>query len=103
MDNKKKLFVGGLSYDTTDESLGELFSQAGTVESAAVIRDRMSGRSKGFGFVEMATEEEAEKAISTLSGQSLDGREISVNIARPKVENPDRGGSGGGGGRFGRR
>ncbi len=97
MDNKKKLFVGGLSYDTTDESLGELFSQA------AVIRDRMSGRSKGFGFVEMATEEEAEKAISTLSGQSLDGREISVNIARPKVENPDRGGSGGGGGRFGRR
>lgn len=100
-ENKKKLFVGGLSYDTTDESLREFFSQAGNVESAAVIKDRMSGRSKGFGFVEMASEDEADKAINTLNGQSLDGREISVNVARPKVDNPMRGN--GGGGRFDRR
>jgi cold-inducible RNA-binding protein len=102
-ENKKKLFVGGLSYDTTDESLREFFSQAGNVESAAVIKDRMSGRSKGFGFVEMSSEEEAEKAVNTLNGQSLDGREVSVNVARPKVDNPMRGGGNGGGGRFDRR
>lgn len=100
MDNNKKLFVGGLNYATTDDNLRELFAQAGTVESATVIIDRMSGRSKGFGFVEMATEEEANAAIEQMNGKELDGRTISVNIARPKVDRPsfgggDRGGRGG--------
>ncbi|MBI3627167.1 MAG: RNA-binding protein [Candidatus Sungbacteria bacterium] len=80
----KKLFVGGLSYDTTDSSLREAFSKAGTVESAAVITDKMSGRSKGFGFVEMSSEDEAANAISTLNGKNLDGRAITVNEARPQ-------------------
>ncbi|OGY88816.1 MAG: hypothetical protein A2927_00285 [Candidatus Komeilibacteria bacterium RIFCSPLOWO2_01_FULL_45_10] len=86
----KKLYVGSLSYDTTEEGLKEAFSQAGTVESAAVISDRMSGRSKGFGFVEMSTEEEAQKAIEMFNGQELDGRKIVVNEARPMEERPKR-------------
>jgi RNA recognition motif-containing protein len=97
MDNNKKLFVGGLNYATTDDNLREFFAGVGTVESATVIIDRMSGRSKGFGFVEMATEEEAQKAIDELNGKELDGRTISVNIARPKVDRPSFGGGGGGG------
>ena len=80
----KKLYVGGLSYNTTDNSLREAFSQAGAVESATVIMDRMSGRSKGFGFVEMSSEEEAQKAIEMLNGKDLDGRTITVNEARPQ-------------------
>jgi RNA recognition motif-containing protein len=80
----KKLFVGGLSFDTTEDGLREYFSQAGTVESAAVITDRMSGRSKGFGFVEMSTDEEAQKAIDMFNGKDLDGRNITVNEARPQ-------------------
>jgi RNA recognition motif-containing protein len=80
----KKLFVGGLSWGTTDNKLSEFFSQAGTVVSAVVITDRFSGKSKGFGFVEMSTDEEAETAKRTLNGQELDGRKIAVDDARPQ-------------------
>lgn len=79
----KKLFVGNLSYSTRDEGLKEAFEKAGTVLSAKVITDRESGRSKGFGFVEMSSAEEAQNAISTLHEQEVDGRKIVVNIARP--------------------
>lgn len=96
----KKLYVGGLSYDTTEEGLKEHFGQAGTVESAVVITDRISGRSKGFGFVEMSTEEEAQKAVETLNGTEFDGRTISVAEARPMEERPARTGGFGGGGGF---
>ncbi|TSC91953.1 MAG: RNA recognition motif-containing protein [Parcubacteria group bacterium Licking1014_17] len=92
----KKLYVGGLSYDTTEEKLKEAFAQFGTVESAAVIIDRMSGRSKGFGFVEMSTEEEAQKAIEGMNGKEFDGRTITVNEARPPEARPPRQGGGGG-------
>lgn len=81
--NPKKLFVGNLSYSTTDESLNKHFSQAGKVESANIITDKMSGRSKGFGFVEMSTEEEAKKAVEMFNGKELDGRALTVNEARP--------------------
>ncbi|PIR02811.1 MAG: RNA-binding protein [Candidatus Nealsonbacteria bacterium CG_4_9_14_3_um_filter_35_11] len=80
---EKKLYIGSLSYSTTEDSLRDLFSQAGTVDSVAVIIDKISGRSKGFGFVEMSTEEEAEKAIEMFNGKELDGRKIVVNEARP--------------------
>jgi RNA recognition motif-containing protein len=86
----KKLYVGGLSYGTTDETLKEGFSQAGAVDSASVIIDRMSGRSKGFGFVEMSTEEEAQKAIEMFDGKDFDGRTIKVNEARPMEDRPKR-------------
>lgn len=110
----KKLYVGGLSYSTTDDSLREGFAAAGTVESATVIMDRMSGRSKGFGFVEMSTDEEAQKAIEMFNGQEFDGRKVTVNEARPLEDRPPRqggfgggnrrfGGGGGGGGRGGNR
>ncbi len=79
-----KLFVGGLSWDTKEDSLKNFFSQAGDVVSATVITDKFSGRSKGFGFVEMSSEQEAQKAIKELNGQSLDGRNITVNEARPQ-------------------
>ncbi len=79
----KKLYVGSLPYTTTDQSLGDGFSQAGTVESAVVIMDKMSGRSKGFGFVEMSTDEEAQKAIEMFDGQDFEGRNIKVNEAKP--------------------
>lgn len=88
----KKLFVGGLSYDTTEETLKETFSQVGTVESAAVIIDKMFGRSKGFGFVEMSSEEEAQKAIETINGKEIDGKNVTVNEARPMEARPQRGG-----------
>jgi len=99
----KKLYVGSLSYSTVDETLKEEFSKAGTVETATVIMDKMSGRSKGFGFVEMSSEEEAQKAIEMFNGKELDGRKIVVNEARPQEERPqgggfNRGGRGGGGG-----
>lgn len=84
-----RLFVGNLPYSATDQSLGEKFSAAGTVVSANVITDRMSGRSKGFGFVEMGSEDEAKKAIETLNGSDFDGRPMVVNEARPRE---DRGG-----------
>ena len=98
----KKLYVGGLSYDTNEGALKELFAQAGTVESATIIMDRMSGRSKGFGFVEMSSEEEAQKAIEMLNGKELDGRSITVNEARPQAPRSPGGGFGGDRGGFGR-
>ncbi len=87
---EKKLFVGSLAWATTDQTLREAFEKAGTVESAQVITDRMSGRSKGFGFVEMATEDDAQKAIEMWNNQDLDGRKIIVNEARPKEDRPRR-------------
>lgn len=90
-----KLFVGGLSWDTTEQSLQNFFAQVGTVISATVITDKYTGKSKGFGFVEMATPEEAEAAKQQLNGQSLDGRAIAVNEARPQAPREDRGGQGG--------
>jgi len=100
----KKLYVGGLSYDTTQDTLKKTFSQAGTVESATIITDRTNGRSKGFGFVEMSSEEEAQKAIEMFNGKELDGRNITVNEARPMKPRSssggfDRGGRGFGGNR----
>jgi len=104
----KKLFVGGLSYDTTEETLKDTFSKAGTVESAVIINDKFSGRSKGFGFVEMSSDEQAEKAIEMFNGKEIDGRSVTVNEARPMQPRPqrNRGGwnpnrSGGRGGRGG--
>lgn len=98
----KKLYVGWLSYDTTEEALKEVFTEAGTVESAVIITDKMSGRSKGFGFVEMSTDDEARVAIEKLNGKELDGRNITVNEARPQQERPRQGGyPGGGRGGFG--
>ena len=87
----KKLYVGGLSYDTTEDSLKNGFSEAGTVESVVIIKDRMSGRSKGFGFVEMSSEEEAKKAIDTFDGKEFEGRSIKVNEARPPREDFNKG------------
>jgi len=82
----KKLYVGNLSYSTTSESLRAAFSQAGNVVSATVITDKMTGRSKGFGFVEFATDEEAANAISMLNGKEVDGRALNVSEARPMTE-----------------
>jgi cold-inducible RNA-binding protein len=82
----KKLFVGNLSYGTTDEGLKEAFAKAGTIESAKVISDRMSGRSKGFGFVEMSTDDEAKAAIEMWNEKEIDGRRVIVNEARPPRE-----------------
>ena len=84
-----KLFVGGIPYAVGDEELAEFFAQAGTVVSAKVIMDKMTGRSRGFGFVEMSSEEEAKKAIEEFNGADVDGRKIVVNIAQPPRE--DRG------------
>jgi RNA recognition motif-containing protein len=85
-----KLFVGSLAWAVTDDQLAEFFAAAGTVESAKVIVDRDSGRSKGFGFVEMSTDEEAKKAVDELNGKDLGGRPITVNEARPREERPRR-------------
>ena len=90
----KKLYVGNLSYNTHEEDLREAFSKIGEVLSATLIVDQTSGRSKGFGFVEMATDEDADKAIAAMNGTSFMDRTITVNEARPKTE---RSGSGGGG------
>ncbi len=102
----KKLYVGGLPYSATDDSLKEMFAQAGTVASAMIIMDRMSGRSKGFGFVEMSTEEEAVKGIELWNGKDVEGRTLTVAEARPMEERPkrdfNRGGDDRGSG-FGRR
>jgi len=86
----KKLYVGSLSYDTTDQGLKEAFEKAGTVDSASVIMDKMTGRSKGFGFVEMSSDEEANAAIEMWNGKELDGRKVVVNEARPMTERPPR-------------
>ena len=90
-----KLFIGGLAWATTDDKLREFFSQAGTVTSANVITDKFTGKSKGFGFVEMSTDEEAKAATEKLNGQSLDGRNIVVNEARPLAPRENRFRSGG--------
>jgi RNA recognition motif-containing protein len=97
-----KLYVGNLSFQTTSDELRDLFSQAGTVESANVVEDRDTGRSRGFGFVEMATKEEGEAAIQQFNGKDLGGRALTVNEARPREDRGGgRGGFGGGGGRGG--
>ena len=103
----KKLYVGGLNYNTTDATLKAAFEAAGTVETATIIIDKMTNRSKGFGFVEMSTDEEAQKAIEMFDGKELDGRTVKVNEAKPmepraqRTGGYDRGGNGGGRGGFG--
>ncbi|MFZ5390997.1 MAG: RNA recognition motif domain-containing protein [Patescibacteria group bacterium] len=97
----KKLYVGGLPYSTTDEALRDHFAQAGTVASATVIIDKMSGRSKGFGFVEMSTDEEAQAAIDMFHGKEFGGRTLTVNEARPLAPRPPRSGGGFNRGGFG--
>jgi RNA recognition motif-containing protein len=92
-----KLYVGNLSFQTTSEELQQLFSQAGTVESASVVEDRDTGRSRGFGFVEMASKEEGEKAIEQFNGTDMNGRNLTVNEARPREDRGNRGGGGRGG------
>ena len=102
-----KLYVGNLSFSTSSEELRELFAQAGSVESATVVEDRDTGRSRGFGFVEMASKEEGEKAIEQFNGTEMNGRSLTVNEARPREDRGNRGGGGrgyggnrgGGGGR----
>jgi RNA recognition motif-containing protein len=94
----KKLYVGNLSYDTTNDALQEMFEAYGTVQSAQIVMDRDTGRSKGFGFVEMGSDQEAQAAINALNGKEAGGRSLTVNEARPRE---DRGGRGGGGGRSG--
>src|SRR3954452_12562943 len=100
-----KLYVGNLSFDTSSEELQQLFAQAGTVESAAVVEDRETGRSRGFGFVEMSTKEEGAAAISQFNGKEVNGRALNVNEAKPRENRSGggggRGGFGGGGGRGG--
>jgi cold-inducible RNA-binding protein len=93
----KKLYVGGLPYSTTEDELRDAFSQAGSVASASIIMDRMSGRSKGFGFVEMSNDEDAQKAIELWNGKDFGGRTLTVNEARPMEERPRRDFRGGGG------
>jgi cold-inducible RNA-binding protein len=88
----KKLYVGGLAYSVTDSQLQALFATHGKVESAKVITDRDSDRSRGFGFVEMGTQEEAEKAIAALNGTQLEGRSLTVNMSKPREDRPARGG-----------
>ena len=99
----RKLYVGNLPFSVSDDSLTELFSQAGKVESARVVRDQGMGQSRGFAFVEMATDEDAQRAISQLNQHAIDGRSIVVNEARPKTaDGGGRGGYGGGGGGYDR-
>src|SRR5207249_7803987 len=100
-----KLYVGNLAFQTTSQELRELFAQAGTVESATVVTDRDTGRSRGFGFVEMATAEEAEAAVRKFNGQEVDGRTLKVELAKPSGSGGARSGGGfrSGGGRGGSR
>ena len=105
MDNQQsvqgnKLYVGGIPYRSTEDDMKKAFSEAGTVVSASIISDRMTGRSRGFGFVEMATEAEAQAAIDRWDGKEMDGRTLSVSFARPQGDRPPRR-EGGGGGRGG--
>jgi RNA recognition motif-containing protein len=98
-----KLYVGNLSYSSTDQSLHSLFSEAGTVTSSQVVTDKYTGQSRGFGFVEMSTEAEAQNAINSLNGKEVDGRTLTVNESKPRDNSGGgsqyRGGGGGGGGR----
>ncbi len=99
-----KIYVGGLPYSTSESELNELFAPHGTVESVKVITDRFTGQSRGFGFVEMSTSDQANSAITALNGTQLDGRTLTVNEARPQEpRSGGRGGSGSGGGGQGRR
>ncbi len=92
----QKLFIGGLAFSTTNDGLRDFFAQCGEVTSANVITDQMSGRSRGFGFVEMATAEEATQAVSQLNGRELDGRQLKVELAKPSGSGGERRGSFGG-------
>ena len=94
-----KLFVGNLSFNITENDLQDAFAAHGTVVETNLMMDRMSGRPRGFGFVTMSTPEEAQKAIDAMNGAPLDGRNLTVNVARPREERPSGGGGGGGGGR----
>jgi cold-inducible RNA-binding protein len=94
-----KLFVGNLSFNTTENDLQDAFAAHGTVVEANLMMDRMSGRSRGFGFITMSTPEEAQKAIEALNGSQIDGRAVTVNIAKPREERPAGGSRGGSGGR----
>ena len=94
----KKLYVGGLPYSTTEDQLRDAFSQAGAVETSVIIMDKMSGRSKGFGFVEMSSDSEAQSAIDMWNGKDFGGRTLTVNEARPMEERPKTGGGYRGGG-----
>ena len=96
-----KLYVGNLAFQTSSEDLQQLFSQAGTVESASVVEDRETGRSRGFGFVEMSSPEEGAAAIQQFNGKEVNGRALTVNEARPREDRGGRGGGGGGRGGFG--
>lgn len=93
--SNNKLFVGNLSFNTTENDLQDLFAAHGTVVEANLMVDRVSGRPRGFGFVTMSSPEEAQKAIEALNGQSVDGRNLTVNIARPREDRPPGGGGGG--------
>jgi RNA recognition motif-containing protein len=92
----KKLYVGNLTFDTTDSTLEQMFGAYGTVRSAQVIMDRDTGRSKGFGFVEMGSDQEAQAAIAALNGKLVEGRNLTVNEAKPRTDGGGRGGFGGG-------
>lgn len=93
----KKLYVGGLPYETTEDALKDLFASIGAVESATIITDKMTGRSRGFGFVEMSSDEEATNAVNQLNGKDFNGRTLTVNEARPMGERPARDFNRGGG------
>lgn len=99
----KKLYVGNLSYSVNEQDLADLFAQAGTVESATVVADKFSGQSRGFGFVEMSSDEEAQAAIEQFDGQELKGRAMKISEARPRTAGGGGPGGGGGGGRRGDR
>ena len=94
-----KLYVGNLPFNTTENELQEIFAQAGAVQEVTLMQDRFTGKSRGFAFVTMSSDEEAQNAISKLNGQTMDGRPMTVNEARPREQRP--GGGGGGGGRYG--
>jgi cold-inducible RNA-binding protein len=94
-----KLYVGNISFNTTNQDLNDLFGTVGTVQSANVVEDRETGRSRGFAFVEMASKEDADNAIAQLNGKEVDGRELKVNEAKPREDRGGRGGYGGGHGR----
>ncbi len=94
----RKLYVGNLSYNVTEEQLRGMFAPYGSVQTAQVIMDRDTGRSKGFGFIELGSDQEAQAAIAGMNGQMIDGRSLTVNEAKPKEDRPRGGGGGGGGG-----
>ena len=98
MNNESRLFVGNLSYQTMENDLQEYFSQAGVVSSVNLMLDKFTGKSRGFAFVEFGSSEEANKAVEMFHNKEFQGRQLTVNIARPREERPARGGGGGGGG-----